>query len=114
MVYAPGHFQRSTKQGTRRPYRSRRERLAVRIAATVAVVLLGLVVYSLTTRQKRTGHGCIDFTYTTMIGGANMYKCGAQARTLCATALGGQSIDTDFQTELAAACRKAHLPIGRA
>lgn len=114
MVYAPGHF----RQTTGRRFRSRRERLSVWAAAAVALVLLGLVVFSLTNHQRRTGNGCIDFNYTTMIGGAEMYKCGAQARTLCATSAGGQgagakSVDTDFTTALYAACRKAKLPTSR-
>ena len=54
-------------------------------AAVVTLVLVGLVVFSLTNHQRKTGNGCIDFNYSTMIGGAEMYKCGSQARTVCAT-----------------------------
>lgn len=110
MPFAPGHFE----QATRRRFRSRREQLSVRIAAVVALALLGLVVFSLTTHQAATAKGCIDFNYTTMIGGAEMHACGAQARALCATPAGRESIDTDFQTELYAACRKAGLRRARA
>jgi hypothetical protein len=109
MVFAPGHFQ----QATRRPFRSRRERFAVYSAALVTLVLVGLLVYSLTTHQASSGNGCVDFNYTTMIGGAEMHKCGAQARTVCATQPTGESIDTDFQTELYVACRKAGIRTGR-
>ena len=112
MPFAPGHFEQ--QQVRRRRYRSRRERLAVRAAALVAVGLLALVVFSLTTHQAGTGNGCIDFNYTTMIGGAEMHKCGAQARALCAApAPAGRSVDTDFQTELSAACRKGGFPTRR-
>ena len=112
MVYAPGHFQR-TGGPARRRYRSRRERLAVRVAALVSVVLLGLVLYSLSNHQRKTGNGCIDFSYSTMIGGAEMYKCGATARTLCLTQPGGASVDGDFEKELYIACRQAGFPTGR-
>jgi hypothetical protein len=112
MVYAPGHFQQTSRQGGRRRYRSQRERIAVRAMAAIALMLLGLVLYSLTNHQRQTANGCIDFNYTTMIGGAEMYKCGSAARTVCATPAGGASIDTDFQTSLYAACRKAGLPVG--
>lgn len=112
MVYAPGHFQEATQWSTRRRFRSQRERLAVWAAASVTLVLLGLVVFSLTNHQRKTGHGCIDFTYTTMIGGAEMYKCGSEVRTLCATPASARSIDADFQRELYAACHKAGVPTG--
>ena len=116
MVYAPGHFQRATR-GHRR-YRSRRERLSVQAATAIALVLAGLVVFSLTSHQRRSGNGCIDFNYTTMIGGAETYACGSRARTLCASPRGGRSaipksVDTDFTTALYAACRKAGLATTR-
>lgn len=85
----------------------------MRLAAALAVALLGVAAYSLTTHQARTGSGCVDFNYTTMIGGAEMHRCGAQARTLCATPPGVSSIDTDFQAALYAACRRAGLRTDR-
>jgi hypothetical protein len=120
MVYAPGHSQRTNAQPTApRRYRTRRERLSVQVAAVLVLVLIGLVVFSLTNHQRHSGNGCIDFNYTTMIGGAEMYKCGAQARTLCATPRGGSSgrsggtasgsVDTDFTSALRAACRRAGI-----
>ena len=113
MVYAPGHFQQANESATRRRFRSRREQLTVYGAAVITLVLVGLVVFSLTNHQRKTGHGCIDFNYSTMIGGAEMYKCGAQARTLCATPRTSKSIDGDFQAELYAACRQGRIPIAR-
>jgi hypothetical protein len=113
MVFAPGHFQQASEQSSsRRRFRSRRERIAVQAMAILTLVLVGLAVYSLTNHQRTTSHGCIDFNYSTMIGGAETYKCGAQARALCATPPSGKSIDTDFQMELYAACRKAGLATG--
>lgn len=114
MVYAPGHFQQANQQARRRRFRSERERAAVYAAAIVTLVLVGLVVFSLTNHQRKTGNGCIDFNYSTMIGGAEAYKCGAAARNLCATPLAKKSIDGDYQTELYAACRKAGLRTGGA
>jgi hypothetical protein len=114
MVFAPGHFQQASEQASsRRRFRSRRERIAVQAMAILTLVLVGLAVYSLTNHQRKTGNGCIDFNYSTMIGGAETYKCGAQARTLCASPASGSAIDGDFQPELYAACRKAGLPTAR-
>ena len=96
-MFAPDHFQQATQQATRRRFRSRRERVAVWIMAVVTIALVGLAVYSLTNHQRTTGHGCIDFNYSTMIGGAETYKCGAKARTLSETPPSGKSIDTDHR-----------------
>jgi hypothetical protein len=106
MVFAPGHYQEITQPRQRRPL----ERVSVRLFALVTLIVLGLVVFSLTTHQKQSGHGCVDFNYTTMIGGAEMYKCGSAAKTLCATPRSRASIDSDFQTALYPACRKAGIP----
>jgi hypothetical protein len=109
MVYAPGHFQAASQQAAKRRFRSRRERLAVRAMAVLTVVLVGFAAFSLTNHQRRTAGGCIDFNYSTMIGGAEMYRCGAQAREVCTSPPQGASIDTDFENQLYAACRKAGL-----
>ena len=114
MVYAPGHFQQVSAQPARDPHRSRRERIVVRAMALLTIAVIGVTVFSLTSHQRRTGGGCIDFNYSTMIGGAEMYRCGGAARTLCATPAAGRSLDTDFQAELYAACRRARLPTGGA
>ena len=109
MVYAPGHF----KAATQRRERSRRERLSIRIAGLLTIAIAGLVVFSLTTHQRHNGNGCVDFNYTTMIGGAEMYRCGAAAQRLCATPTSRQSIDGDFLVELYKACRNAGIPTRR-
>lgn len=106
MVFAPGHRQQIAQA---RP-RSRLERLSIRLSALIVVIVLGLVVFSLTTHQKQSGHGCIDFNYTTPLGGSEKSACGSAARTLCATRRTRVSIDGDFQTALYAACRKAGIP----
>jgi hypothetical protein len=115
MVYAPGHFQRSTEQAkARRRFRSRRERIAVQAMAIITVALVAVTVFSLTNHQRTSGHGCVDFNYSTVIGGAETYECGARARSLCATPPAGRSYNTSFQIELYKACRKAGIRTGRA
>jgi hypothetical protein len=106
MVFAPGHYQEITQPRPRR----RRERVSIRVFALTIVIVLGLVVFSLTTHQKQFGKGCVAFNYTTMIGGSEMSSCGSAAKTLCATPRSRASIDGDFQTALYAACRKAGIP----
>ena len=113
MVYAPGHFQATSTQQAKRRLRSRRELLAVRLMALLTVALIAVTVFSLTNHQRTTGHGCIDFNYSTMIGGAEEYQCGAQARAMCASPPSKASIDGDFQAELYIACRKGGFPTAR-
>jgi hypothetical protein len=113
MVYAPGHFQQSTQQKTRRRFRSRRERIAVLAMALVTLVLVAITAYSLTNHQRTSGHGCVDFNYSTMIGGAETYVCGAKAQTLCGTQSAKGGIDGDYLSELLAACRNAGIRTGR-
>lgn len=105
MVFAPGHFERTIQ----RRQRTGRERLSVRVAALLVLVLVGLGIFSLTSGQGQPAPGCIAFNYTTMIGGSRMSACGAHARSLCASPPTAGSIDGDFQTELYNACRRAHL-----
>jgi hypothetical protein len=112
-VFAPGHFQQATQQASRQRFRSRRERVAVWIMAAVTLVLIGVVAFSLANHQRKTGHGCIDFNYTTMIGGAETYACGSHARELCATPYAKGGIDGDYLAQLFATCRKAGLRAGR-
>jgi hypothetical protein len=106
MVFAPGHYQEITQP---RP-RHRLERVSVRLFALVTLIVIGLVVYSLTTHQKQVGKGCVAFNYTTVIGGSEKSECGSAARALCASPRSRASIDGDFQTALYAACRKAGIP----
>ncbi len=109
MVYAPGHF----KEITQPRERGRRERIAVKLGGVVAVILAGIAIYSLTNHQRRTTHSCIDFSYSTMIGGAEAYECGATARAYCLSTPSRGGVDGDFGPELTLACRKAGLPIGK-
>ncbi|MDA8068313.1 MAG: hypothetical protein M0T77_06840 [Actinomycetota bacterium] len=105
MVYAPGHFRELSAPRARR----RAERLSMRLAALVAVALAAVVIFSLSSHPRRVGRGCISFTYTTMIGGGQMYKCGELARKLCASPSSTGGIDANFVAQLDAACRRAHL-----
>jgi hypothetical protein len=108
MVYAPGHFRQLAQPRRRRG----RERMAVHVGALVSVALVAVVIFSLTSGAGRVAHGCVSFTYTTMIGGGQMHRCGAQARALCASRPSSGGVDGSFSAALVAACRRAHLPGG--
>jgi len=87
-----------------------RAKLMLVIGSLLSAALVAVVIFSFTTRQKQSGNGCIDFDYITMIGGAEMYKCGQDARNLCASPVPANDSDPGFYVDLHAACRKAGLP----
>jgi hypothetical protein len=79
----------------------------VALLAALAVVL----AISLSSHQRRSGHGCIDVSAATAVGGSELYRCGAAARALCTQPDNGGREFVSFQRALAAACRKAGLPV---
>lgn len=76
-------------------------------------MLVVVVVVSLATAGHRTGNGCVNVNITSSLGNQNYYKCGAEARAMCAatgtagglTGLAGRAVATE--------CRKVSLPVGR-
>jgi hypothetical protein len=75
----------ATTRRSRSRARRRMERVSIRLFALTVVIVLGLVVFSLTTRQNQFGKGCVAFNYTTVIGGSVKSTCGNAAKILCAT-----------------------------
>jgi hypothetical protein len=75
-----------------------------------------VVAVSFTSHQRTSRRGCIDVSAATVIGGSELYRCGAAARGLC-TATGGDRRPSPhgqniaFRRALADACRKAGLPV---
>jgi hypothetical protein len=93
------------------PRVSRRERWLIGAVLFVTAVLAIVVVVSFTSHQKRSQHGCIDVSAATVIGGSELYRCGAAARGLCTSATGTGEQNISFRRALADACRKAGLPV---
>lgn len=78
--------------------------LGLVVAAAVALVI------SFAAGGRTTGNGCIDVTVQYVTGGTEIDRCGAEARSLCASVgtAGGQN--GAVGRAVATACRKAHLP----
>ena len=81
-------------------------------AAIVAVTLI-----SLTSHQAKSGHGCLNFEYATVVGAENVHECGAAAAKLCADPKSvnqAQGHIAGLENALIAAlpknCRQAGLP----
>lgn len=78
----------------------------------VLVALAVALVISFATAGHKSGHGCISVGLAYSTGGAQIYRCGASAKALCAGVdrPGGSTGSTAraFSIE----CRKAGLPVG--
>lgn len=106
LILPPGHAQRAA-----RPQRiGRRERWMIGAGAALLSVLAVVLVISLASHQRTSGHGCVDVSAATVIGGSELYRCGAAARALCTQPGRAGREFLSFQHALADACRKAGLP----
>jgi hypothetical protein len=75
-------------------------------------ILIVAVVVSLATAGHSTGNGCVNVDIPSSLGSQNFYKCGAEARAMCA-AVGTPGGLTGVAGRAAAAeCRKLSLPVG--
>lgn len=102
LIVPTGHWQEVSA-----PRRmSRREKGIVAGGLGLLAVLAVVVVISLASTQRSSGHGCIDVSAVTVIGGSELYRCGSAARELCAQPAAGGSQNVAFQRALARACRR--------
>lgn len=107
LIIPPGHYQEVS-----RPHRfGRRERWLIGASLGLLAVIAVAVTIAFTSVQRTSGHGCIDVTAVTVIGGSELYRCGAQARELCTQPSDGGTGNLAFRRALADACRKAGLPV---
>jgi hypothetical protein len=87
----------------------RRERTIVAVLLSAALLaLVGLGAYALTSGAPARA-GCIQFTFASTLGGAEVHLCGARARATCAAPQGYGSSAAEALHE---ACRKAGYRFG--
>jgi hypothetical protein len=108
VVLPPGHAQ---AVATPRQLSRREKRLIRGVLAVLAVILVALVV-SLATAGPSSGHGCIHLTIPGDVGAQQIDQCGAQARDTCQTVNQPGSYPPASARAVAAACRRAGLPVG--
>jgi hypothetical protein len=83
----------------------RREKALVgTLLAVVVIALAGLGVYALSSGAP-SRHDCIDVTFASTLGGAELKGCGQHARGICASG-SFPHIEADLQ----AACARAGVP----
>jgi len=80
----------------------------VGLVAAVAVVL----VISFATAGPKSGHGCVSVGLAYSTGGAQVHRCGASARQLCASVNQPGGTTGGAARSLTIECRKAGLPVG--
>ena len=86
----------------------RREKTAVAVVLScVALALIGLVAFALTSGAPAR-KDCIDLTFASTLGGAQVHACGAQARGICASPGAFRGIAQELQ----AACKHAGYRFG--
>ena len=85
------------------------------IGSVLALVAVGIValVISLASGGHTSSTGCVDVTAPGATGATELYRCGAQARELCASGGASVAVNGEFGAALARACRKAGLPVSR-
>jgi hypothetical protein len=110
LILPPGH----AAETLRRPrYRlNLRERWIIGGVLVAVLALTVAIVVSIGTAEHKTANGCVEVKFPTTIGGAELYRCGAQARELCRSVRStARSGDVEGKA-IAAQCRKAGLPVG--
>ncbi len=113
LILPPGHH-REVQQARQR---GQRGRWVPALGVLLLVALAGVTLYSLTVHAPKSGAGCLNFPYTTVMGSEIVHECGAPARKLCADphrvaeAQGHiAGLEDDLLAKLPENCRAAGLP----
>ncbi|MFZ0043049.1 MAG: hypothetical protein WAK93_17200 [Solirubrobacteraceae bacterium] len=107
MILPPGHAQ-TVRQ---RSLTSREKWLLRSVLGGLAVVVVAVVI-AITTQGHKSGNGCVSVALAYSTGGAQIDRCGASAKALCAGVGHVGGITGAPAGPVATACRKAGLPVG--
>jgi hypothetical protein len=108
LILPPGHAD-AVRQGP--GIRSREKWMIGGVVGIVAALAVALVI-SFASGTKHSGHGCISVALAYSTGGAQIDRCGAAARALCAGVGHPGGLSGQPARNVAAECRKAGLPVG--
>jgi hypothetical protein len=108
LILPPGHAE-SIRAGRRFSVRERR--LIWGVVGLVAVLVVVLVI-SIGSGEKTSGHGCIYATIPAPTGAQAVTGCGVAARNICATVRAPGAYTAHSEPVVEAACRKAGLAVG--
>jgi hypothetical protein len=83
----------------------KREKTAIAaVLACLALALIGLGAYALTSGSPARAD-CVNVTFASTLGGAELHGCGPQARRICAS-----GSFRSIERELRLACQRAGFP----
>ena len=83
LILPPGHH-REVQQARQRGQRGQRGRWVPALGLLLLVALAGVTLFSLTAHTPKSAAGCLNFSYTTVMGSEIVHECGTPARKLCA------------------------------
>lgn len=113
----PGHYQQVHQPRSR----SIRERWVLSVGALLGAALIAVVLFSLTSHQAKSQDGCLNFSYSMVMGSEIVHECGPSARKLCAfpqranQAQGNiAGLENALIAKLPDNCRAANLPYNTA
>lgn len=110
LILPPGHAQQILA-----PRRlGRRERYLVGVVGAVAATLAIVVVVALASSGHTSARGCVDVNLPYSTGGAEIYVCGARARSTCASVARPGGFTGAAAQAVATQCRKAGVPVSAA
>lgn len=81
------------------------------VAGLVAALIVVLLI-SIGTASHKSSAGCVDIALPYSTGGADIYRCGAAARAMCASVGHPSGYNGASGRAVAAECRKAGIPVG--
>src|ERR1700753_4010256 len=108
MILPPGH----AEEVRRRKEFAPRERWLIRGVLAVVAALAVVLVISLATGETTSKHGCVSVSLAYSTGGDHITRCGEGAKSLCQGVGQSGGITGAPAQSVAAACRKAGLPVG--
>ncbi|MBV9820435.1 MAG: hypothetical protein JOZ07_19065 [Solirubrobacterales bacterium] len=107
MILPEGHAQRVAASHVL----TRRERTMIGGVVAVVAAIVVVLIISLATADRTSGHGCISVGLPYSTGGAKIYRCGAAARSMCAS-VNQPGLAGAAGRLTARACRTAGLTVG--
>jgi hypothetical protein len=88
---------------------AREKTVVAALLGCVVLIALGLGVFALTSGAPKRA-GCIELTFPSTLGAAEIHACGARARATCASPQAFKDIAETMKDQ----CRKAGYPFGGA
>jgi hypothetical protein len=108
LILPPGHAQ---SVRNRRAFSVRERWMLGGVGGLLAALLVALVISFASTGHK-SGRGCIDVSLAYSTGGAEVYRCGAAARAMCAEVGAPGGLSGKAARTVTVACRKAGVAVG--